>query len=45
MEVENSVDSLTSVLEPIMVVLIGGVVGSVVVGMYLPIFTVINQLR
>ncbi|MCW5821958.1 MAG: type II secretion system F family protein [Cyanobacteria bacterium TGS_CYA1] len=45
MEVENSVESLTSVLEPIMVVLIGGVVGSVVVGMYLPIFTVINQLR
>lgn len=45
MEVENSVDSLTSILEPIMVVLIGGVVGSVVVGMYLPIFTVINQLR
>jgi len=45
MEVENSVEQLTSLLEPIMVVGIGGVVGSVVVGMYLPIFTVINQLR
>lgn len=45
MEVENSVEQLTSMLEPIMVVGIGGVVGSVVVGMYLPIFTVINQLR
>ncbi|MDZ4832632.1 MAG: type II secretion system F family protein [Candidatus Melainabacteria bacterium] len=45
MEVENSVEQLTSLLEPIMVVGIGGVVGSVVVGMYLPIFTVINQLH
>lgn len=45
MEVENSVEQLTSALEPIMVVTIGGIVGSVVVGMYLPIFTVINQLN
>ncbi|MCA9802984.1 MAG: type II secretion system F family protein [Cyanobacteria bacterium HKST-UBA02] len=45
MEVENSVEQLTSLLEPIMVVSIGGIVGSVVVGMYLPIFTVIDQLR
>lgn len=45
MEVENSVDQLTSMLEPIMVVGIGGIVGSIVVGMYLPIFTVINQLH
>lgn len=45
LEVENSVEQLTSLLEPIMVVGIGGVVGSVVVGMYLPIFTVINQLH
>jgi type IV pilus assembly protein PilC len=45
MEVENAVEALTSMLEPIMVVGIGGIVGSVVVGMYLPIFTVINQLR
>jgi type IV pilus assembly protein PilC len=45
MEVENSVEALTSLLEPIMVVGIGGIVGSVVVGMYLPIFTVINQIR
>jgi type IV pilus assembly protein PilC len=45
MEVENQVDSMTSLLEPIMVVGIGGIVGSVVVGMYLPIFTVINQLH
>ncbi|HEY9787428.1 MAG TPA: type II secretion system F family protein [Candidatus Obscuribacterales bacterium] len=45
MEVENAVEAMTSLLEPIMVVGIGGIVGSVVVGMYLPIFTVINQLH
>lgn len=45
MEVENSVEALTSLLEPIMVVGIGGIVGSVVIGMYLPIFTIINQLH
>jgi len=45
MEVENAVEALTSMLEPIMVVGIGGIVGSIVIGMYLPIFTVINQLR
>lgn len=44
-EVENSVEALTSVLEPILVVFVGGIVGSVVVGMYLPIFTIINQIK
>jgi type IV pilus assembly protein PilC len=44
-EVENAVEALTSVLEPIMVVFIGGIVGSVVVGMYLPIFSIINNIK
>ncbi len=44
-EVENAVEALTSVLEPILVIGVGGIVGSVVVGMYLPIFTIINQLK
>lgn len=44
-EVENSVEALTSVMEPIMVVFIGGIVGSVVVGMYLPIFSIINEIH
>lgn len=44
-EVKNAVEALTSVLEPIMVVFVGGIVGSVVVGLYLPIFSIINQLK
>ncbi|WP_269792320.1 type II secretion system F family protein [Stenotrophomonas sp. Iso1] len=37
-EVNNAVDALTSLLEPLIMVFIGVVVGSMVVGMYLPIF-------
>ena len=37
-EVNNAVDALASLLEPFIMVFIGTIVGSMVVGMYLPIF-------
>jgi type IV pilus assembly protein PilC len=37
-EVNNAVDSLSSLLEPFIMVIIGTLVGSMVIGMYLPIF-------
>ena len=37
-EVNNAVDALSSLLEPFIMVVIGVIVGSMVVGMYLPIF-------
>jgi type IV pilus assembly protein PilC len=37
-EVDNAVDSLSSLLEPLIMVVIGGLVGSLVIAMYLPIF-------
>ncbi len=37
-EVDAAVDALTSSLEPILMVFLGGVIGFVVVAMYLPIF-------
>ena len=37
-EVSNAVDSLSSLLEPMIMVIIGILVGSMVIGMYLPIF-------
>jgi type IV pilus assembly protein PilC len=37
-EVNNAVDALTSLLEPLIMVFLGVVVGGMVVGMYLPIF-------
>lgn len=44
-EVESAVKSLTSLLEPLMMVGIGLLVGSIVVGMYLPIFSIINSVK
>jgi len=37
-EVNNAVDALSSLLEPMIMIIIGGVVGCMVIGMYLPIF-------
>jgi type IV pilus assembly protein PilC len=44
-EVEASVKSLTSVLEPIMIIFIGGIVGFVVISMYLPMFKVYDTIQ
>jgi type IV pilus assembly protein PilC len=44
-QVEASVKALTSILEPIMIIVIGGIVGFIVVSMYMPLFTVYNQIR
>ena len=37
-EVNNAVDALSSLIEPFIMIFIGGVIGAMVVGMYLPIF-------
>ena len=37
-EVDNAVASLTSLMEPIMIAILGGIVGFIVVAMYMPIF-------
>ena len=38
-EVDTAVDGLTSMIEPIMMIFIGGIVGTMMVAMYLPIFS------
>ena len=38
LEVDAAVDGLSSLLEPLIMVILGGLVGSLVVAMYLPIF-------
>jgi type IV pilus assembly protein PilC len=43
-QVEASVKALTSILEPIMIVVIGGIVGFIVISMYLPLFEVYNHI-
>jgi type IV pilus assembly protein PilC len=41
-EVEATTDSLTSLIEPIMIAILGGIVGSMIVALYLPIFKVFD---
>lgn len=43
-EVDNSVDNLGKILEPLLILLLGGVIGSLVVAMYLPIFNLMSVL-
>jgi type IV pilus assembly protein PilC len=43
-EVDTAVAGLLTLLEPIMIALLGGVVGGIVIAMYMPIFDLISKL-
>jgi type IV pilus assembly protein PilC len=43
-EVDAAVAGLLTLLEPLMIAVLGGIVGGIVIAMYLPIFGLINQL-
>jgi type IV pilus assembly protein PilC len=44
-QVEASVKALTSILEPIMIIVIGSIVGFIVISMYLPLFSVYDAIK
>ncbi len=44
-EVSASVASLLSLLEPIMMIFVGGIVGGLIMAMYLPIFSLMAQIQ
>jgi type IV pilus assembly protein PilC len=44
-EVDAKVKALTSLLEPMMIVFVGGMVGVIVISMYLPIFELYDKIR
>ena len=44
-EVQAVVKVLTSMLEPMMIVICGGIVGSILVAMYMPMFAVFDKIR
>ena len=44
-EVDVAVGSLTSLLEPLMMVFLGGVVGGVMIAMYMPIFSMAGNVK
>ena len=44
-QVDAAVKALTSILEPIMIVVIGAIVGFIVISMYLPLFKVYDSIK
>jgi type IV pilus assembly protein PilC len=43
-EVEQAIKALTSIIEPLMMVMIAGLVGTILLSMYLPMFGIFNKL-
>ena len=44
-EVSAAVKALTSIMEPAMIILVGGIVGVIVISMYLPLFKVYDAIK
>ena len=44
-EVQTMVEGLTSLIEPLLIVVLGGVVGGMLISLYLPMFNIINLIQ
>jgi type IV pilus assembly protein PilC len=44
-EVDSKVKALTSLIEPAMIAIVGGMVGFIVIAMYLPLFSLYDKIR
>ncbi|HON12148.1 MAG TPA: type II secretion system F family protein, partial [Chitinispirillaceae bacterium] len=44
-EVDAAIDALTSVIEPIMIIVMGVVIGGILIAMYLPMFDMIGTIK
>jgi type IV pilus assembly protein PilC len=44
-EVTATVDQLTSLIEPIMIAIVGAMVGIAVIALYMPMFNIINLIK
>jgi type IV pilus assembly protein PilC len=44
-EVDAAVKALTSIIEPLMIVVVGGIVGAIVISMYLPLFKIFELIE
>jgi type IV pilus assembly protein PilC len=43
--VDTTVKALTSIMEPLMIVVVGGIVGGIIITMYLPMFKVFELIE
>jgi type IV pilus assembly protein PilC len=44
-EVETTTNALTSLIEPLMIAFIGIVIGGMIVALYLPVFSIFNEIK
>jgi type IV pilus assembly protein PilC len=44
-QVAAALKALTSILEPVMIIVVGGIVGFIVIAMYMPMFSVYDQIK
>ncbi len=44
-EVDDAIDGMTAMMEPIIMVVLGGIIGSVMMAMYMPIFTMGDNIK
>ncbi len=44
-EVANAVEAITSMIEPLLIVFLGLVVGGIIISLYLPMFQVVNMIK
>lgn len=44
-EVDAAVKALTSIIEPLMIVVVGGIVGGIIIAMYLPMFRIFELIE
>jgi type IV pilus assembly protein PilC len=44
-EVDNAVDAMTSMIEPIMIVMLAAIVGTIVIALFMPMIEIINKMN
>ena len=44
-EVEATTEALTALIEPLMIAVLGGIVGSMIIALYMPIFKVFDLIK
>ncbi|MFP5298676.1 MAG: type II secretion system F family protein, partial [Actinomycetota bacterium] len=44
-EVESTTESLTALIEPVMIGVLGGIVGSMIIALYLPMFRIFDLIK
>jgi type IV pilus assembly protein PilC len=44
-EVDASISALTSIIEPIMIIAVGAVIGTIIISMYLPMFKLLTLIK